>query len=372
MHVDVLIMAMRSDPYQNSFLDIVGRVDLRHIIIEYLPIASCPALLSAHRALTPQDVGLIETLGERLHHGFEKEITSGNFKTTVKVEITPYYKERIPHWQLIFSNNVRACAPDVLVATVHITSLLGSFAQVGKFMWNRDHNVDVFVVDCINEAAYMGANENWWSDKFTNREIRTLHRLNYGLLDLFSAKADQCLSPTILNTTVSFRKQKNIHHPNNAMQTNRSTLKNLKFGLELCNPHKRSIMSVGVQNEDYRSAIDSKPNAPFVTNLKLKLDESEVPPPYKTVLAQSFRRVENECSSLNHNTSAIFASFGVAAVVKPTYPNLLIESRSRLNEIVAKLIGCEAEGFNSLPFNNRARFLEQDVHFEFIKKPPLF
>lgn len=56
-----------------EFQEIIGNIDLLGVIVEHLPIASCPVLLCVHRACAHKDVGLIELLGDRLHISFEDD-----------------------------------------------------------------------------------------------------------------------------------------------------------------------------------------------------------------------------------------------------------------------------------------------------------
>jgi hypothetical protein len=367
VHSEVLVMAMHHVPNRNLFLDIVGDVDLRRMIADYLPIASCSALLSVHRVLTLQGTRLIEILGLRLHHGVDKVFVTGDVITTVKVQITPFYKERIPHWQLRLAQTIQHCQHEVLVVAADVTSCLGTFAEVGNFMWNRDHNIDMLAVDSLNCAAHTKPGEYLMSSKFTNKEIRALHTRNYAFIPVDPSTNNQPLNAAITDLTVSIRRQLTDHSTNDCVCANVDVFKTLTIGLDLCNPHKRSIRRTGMSNEDCRSPVDSKPNAPFVSNIQLSLNSSRLPNPYKKMF-------HYHCLDLNHNVCATFASFGVAAVSKPKYKDASKETQSRLNEIVAKLVQFEEMGFNSLHYSTHAQrsLYEQEVHFEYNENPPLF
>lgn len=334
--VQVTIMAARMDTARNMFIEIVSDVDLYQIIVDKLPIASCPPLLCAHRACTHDGLGIIELLGSRLHHGFETTKNDNGYLIQQKLQITPFYEERIPYWKMRFVQVVKHCNLDVITEDIEIVSVLGNFVEVGNYMWDYEHNIEVLAMEKLCKICVERPNEYELSQDYTNAYVGKLYSFHDVFMNpLYWMPTERVAK--VVKTKVSYLKMSTphlVHNPTNGMRTNRKVISGIKLSLDKFAPHACYNICQLRDARDCRSPLDSKPNAPFVSNLELNMHTNDVPAPYKSI----FKSHVPSIRMLDHDSSRVFAAFGVAAAYNKNYNDLQNYVDTRLNSIVNTLI----------------------------------
>jgi hypothetical protein len=288
-----------------------------------------------------------------------ENVSTLRWKTT-QVSFTPFYENRIPHWRMNIVQTTKNRAPEILLHTLDISCCFGSFVRVGNFMWNHDQNTTVLAFDKLAKICKERPDDTDLRDGVTNQWIWSLREFGGILADLYLHTNNKLVSTTS-DSKVSFRKNADVHSHDNRMRTHARPINTLQVSLGRHDPH--------IDMMDDRSPIDAKPNAPFVTNLKMQVDCSNCTcsKPYKSLLKHAF---DDRLMKLPHISSTIFASFGVAGMLNATYEAQSTEVDERMKTIVEQLSKLEDVLF--FQWSSFHRFESRTMHRECNVHPPLF
>ena len=285
--------------------------------VRMLPVTCCVALACINKATHSRK--MIELLKERLAIRIHSSNVYKCYNNNLTLSFDPYYVRLIPHWRM----NVKCVSIHRFSrerVTISISSTLGSFVQVGQFLWNKD--VQLYYL-AVNRLLQSLTNNDELVERMSNAEFQAAFNTHCVFFSWTGMYALHKYGACILDNVVH-----GAHK--------RTTYMGMKVTLDIDMSMPRKPVRMGEAAKYKCAMLDGKDNSPFVVGLKVNINTCNMPHHHKDAL-ENITDAMSVCA-IGMSTVSTLASFGIGHIAAPYYASKDELVASKMSAIIDEVL----------------------------------
>ncbi len=145
--------------------------DVLTTLFRHLCVAGCVALKCSRKVF--QTYSIVDLLRPRLEISSTFLCPMGRDGEQVSVHLFPVVEDGVPQWDAVFEWHTEHSVEPTVTASAR----LGSFAAVGRYMWNAEHNRKELAADRVYHTARADPDGHTFSPDWSNKMLRAVLHL---------------------------------------------------------------------------------------------------------------------------------------------------------------------------------------------------